>query len=196
MRRSLRMGLLGLGLLAGMLSCAVGQGQTPAKSPAFAGLTSDMGNLYRLSDAQSRSISPENFSGEQGKAAMATEGTGMRASRDLGRGWKVSPSVRIKAKSTFTLAEIDGSGAIQQIWMTPAPLDKTRWNILRFYWDGEKQPSIEAPLGDFFACGWGKYCQINSLAVCVNPGSAFNCYWNMPFRKKAKITMENLDERE
>jgi hypothetical protein len=75
-------------------------------------------------------------------------------------------------------------------------LDKTRWNILRFYWDGEEQPSIEVPLGDFFACGWGKYCQINSLAVCVNPGSAFNCYWNMPFRKKAKITMENLDERD
>ena len=52
------------------------------------------------------------------------------------------------------------------------------------------------PLGDFFACGWGKYCQINSLPVCVNPGSAFNCYWTMPFRKKAKITLENLDDKD
>ena len=52
------------------------------------------------------------------------------------------------------------------------------------------------PLGDFFACGWGKYCQINSLPVCVNPGSAFNCYWTMPFRKKAKITLENLDDQD
>ena len=127
---------------------------------------------------------------------MATEGTGKNAARDLGQGWKVSPSVRIKAKSTFTLAEIDGSGAIQQIWMTPAPLDKTRLFILRFYWDGETEPSVEVPLGDFFACGWGKYCQINSLAVCVNPGSAFNCYWPMPFRKKAKITLENLDDKD
>ena len=127
---------------------------------------------------------------------MATEGTGKHAARELGRGWKVSPSVRIKAKSTFTVAEIDGSGAIQQIWMTPSPIDKTRLFILRFYWDGETEPSVEVPLGDFFACGWGKYCQINSLPVCVNPGSAFNCYWTMPFRKKAKITLENLDDND
>ena len=52
------------------------------------------------------------------------------------------------------------------------------------------------PVGDFFACGWGKYCQINSLAVCVNPGSAFNCYWPMPFRKTARITMENMDDKD
>jgi hypothetical protein len=173
--------------------CAAAQGPS---SGAFNGLEMNLSNLYRMSNAQSRSISPENFTGEKGKAGMATEGTGKVAAADLGRGWKVSPSVVIKAGSTFTLAEIDGSGAIQQIWMTPAPLDKTRLNILRFYWDGEDEPSVEVPLGDFFACGWGKYCQINSLAVCVNPGSAFNCYWTMPFRKRAKITMENLDERD
>ena len=56
---------------------------------------------------------------------------------------------------TFTLAEISGPGAIQQIWMTPAPLDKTRWFILRMYWDDETEPSVECPLGDFFACGLG-----------------------------------------
>ena len=127
---------------------------------------------------------------------MATEGTGQNAARDLGQGWKVSPSVRIKAGSTFTVAEIDGPGAIQQIWMTPAPIDKTRQYILRFYWDGEAEPSVEVPVGDFFACGWGKYCQITSLPVCVNPGSAFNCYWEMPFRKKARITLENLDDKD
>jgi hypothetical protein len=53
---------------------------------------------------------------------MATEGTGKGPARELGQGWKVSPSVVIDAKSTFTVAEIDGSGAIQQIWMTPSPL--------------------------------------------------------------------------
>jgi hypothetical protein len=177
------------------LCCATVFGQEPPAG-AFNGLDMGLGNLSRLSKAQTRSISPENFTGEKGKAAMATEGTGKHAGRELGQGWKISPSVRIKAGSTFTLAEIDGSGAIQQIWMTPAPLDKTRLNILRFYWDGETEPSVEVPLGDFFACGWGKYCQINSLPVCVNPGSAFNCYWSMPFRKKAKITMENLDDKD
>lgn len=192
----MRRGTLVCALVVTLGWCASGYGQDVPGRSRFSGLDMSLANLHRLSDAQTRSISPENLSGEKGKAGMATEGTGKNAARDLGQGWKVSPSVRIKAKSTFTLAEIDGSGAIQQIWMTPAPLDKTRFNILRFYWDGEEEPSIEVPLGDFFACGWGKYCQINSLAVCVNPGSAFNCYWTMPFRKKAKITMENLDERD
>jgi len=68
--------------------------------------------------------------------------------------------------------------------------------ILRFYWDDETHPSVEVPLGDFFACGWARYTQINSLAVCVNPGSAFNSYWQMPFRKKARVTIENLDENQ
>ena len=195
MRRSTRFHVAGLVFAAAALSLAAATGQEPPGT-GFNGLDMTLGNLSRLSSAQSRSISPENFTGEKGKAGMAVEGTGQNAARELGQGWKISPSVRIKAGATFTLAEINGSGAIQQIWMTPAPLDKTRHNILRFYWDDEAEPSVEAPLGDFFACGWGKYCQINSLAVCVNPGSAFNCYWSMPFRKKAKITMENLDERD
>lgn len=164
----------------------------PAAS--FNGMDLNLGNLYRLSDAQTRSISPENFTGEKGKAGMATEGTGKRASGDLGQGWKISPSVAIKAGTTFTLGEIKGPGCIQQIWMTPT--GNWRKSILRFYWDGETEPSVECPVGDFFACGWGKYCQINSQAVCVNPGSAFNCYWQMPFRKSARVTMENRDQKD
>jgi hypothetical protein len=185
-----------LAVLATSLCCLAAQAQSPPSPERFNGLDMSLGNLHRLSDAQSRSISAENFSGEKGRAGMATEGTGKNAARELGQGWKVSPSVSIKAKSTFTVAEIDGAGAIQQIWMTPSPLDKTRLFILRFYWDGETEPSIEAPIGDFFACGWGKYCHIKSLPVCVNPGSALNCYWTMPFRKKAKITLENLDDKD
>jgi hypothetical protein len=145
----------------------------------------NLGNLSRLSKAQSRSISAENVTGEKGQGGMATRGTGEGAARELGQGWKVSPSVVIHAKSTLTLAEINGSGAIQHLWMTPVPIDKGRTAILRCYWDGEAEPSIEVPLGDFFACGWGQYGQINSLAVCVNPGRGMNSYWNMPFRKKA-----------
>ncbi|MBI5383640.1 MAG: DUF2961 domain-containing protein [Verrucomicrobia bacterium] len=160
----------------------------------FNGLNSGLENLYRTSKAQSRSISPENFTGEKGKAGMATEGTGKNAALGLGQTWKVSPSVRIKAGTTFTLGEIVGPGCIQQIWMTPT--GNWRTSIIRFFWDDEAEPSIECPVGDFFACGWGKYCQINSLAVCVNPGSAFNCYWQMPFRKKARITLENIDAKD
>jgi len=172
--------------------------QAPARTPApppstqpFDGLTTGVGDLPRLSKAKTRSISPENFTGAKGAGGMATEGTGANAARELGRGWKLSPSVQIKSKQTFTLAEITGPGAIQHIWMTPT--GNWRHSILRFYWDGEATPSIEVPVGDFFASGWGRYAQINSLAVTVNPGSAFNSYWLMPFRRSARITMENLD---
>ena len=73
---------------------------------AFNGLGLHLGNLSRLSAAKSRSISPENFTGEKGKAGMATTGTGERAAHDLGRGWKVSPSVQIEPGQTFTLCDI------------------------------------------------------------------------------------------
>ena len=156
----------------------------------FNGLGLHLGNLSLLSAAQTRSISPENFTGEKGKGGMATEGSGANCGRELGVGWKISPSVSIPAGETHTLAEIDGPGAIQQIWMTPS--GHWRHGILRFYWDDQEQPSVECPVGDFFACGWQKYAQVSSLAVCVNPGSAFNCYWEMPFRKKCRITMTNI----
>lgn len=156
----------------------------------FQGIDNNMGNIFRLSDAKTRSISPENFNGEKGKGGMATTGTGSGPSRELGRGWKVSPSVVIKAKTTYTVADIDGPGSIQHIWMTPT--GNWRYSILRFYWDNETTPSVEVPVGDFFGMGWGQYAPLQSLAVCVNPGSAFNCYWPMPFRKKCRITMENI----
>src|SRR5687768_6765972 len=156
----------------------------------FNGLDVNMGNLYRLSDAKTRSISPENFTGEPGKGGMATTGTGANASKDLGQGWKVSPSIAIEPGTTFTLAEITGPGSIQHIWMTPT--GNWRYSILRFYWDDEKEPSVEVPVGDFFGMGWGEYSPLNSQPVTVNPGSAFNCYWAMPFKKRCRITMENI----
>jgi len=168
--------------------------QAPAPARPFNGITTGVGDLSRLSKAKTRSISPENFTGAKGEGGKATEGTGAGAARDLGRGWKVSPSVKIAAKQVFTLAEITGPGAIQHIWMTPT--GNWRFAILRVYWDGETTPSIEVPLGDFFASGWGRYGQIESLAITVNPGSAFNSYWTMPFRKSARLTVENIDENE
>jgi hypothetical protein len=158
------------------------------------GLGLGLGTLSTLSHAKTRSISPENFTGEKGRGGAATEGTGAAAARDLGRGWKISPSVKIKAGQTFTLGEISGQGAIQHIWMTPT--GQRRYSILRMYWDGETTPSVEVPVGDFFASGWGGYAQLSSLAVCVNPGSGLNAYWEMPFRRSARITMENLDEQD
>ncbi|WP_126248199.1 glycoside hydrolase family 172 protein [Chitinophaga rhizosphaerae] len=164
-----------------------------AAQQPFNGLDMNLGNLHRLSDAKTRSISPENFTGEPGKGGMATleQGNARGAARNLGQGWKVNPYVHIEPGQTFTLAEINASGAIQHIWMTPT--GNWRYSILRFYWDDETTPSVEVPVGDFFGMGWGEYAQLTSLPVTVNPGSAFNCYWPMPFRKKCKITMENIN---
>lgn len=157
-----------------------------------------METLYELKDAKSRSISPENFTGEKGKGGMATleEGSAAHAARELGQGWKVNPFIIIKPGKTFTLGEIEGSGVINHIWMTP--VGDYRLMILRFYWDGEEEPSVEAPVGDFFAAGWGmgNEPRITSLAVCVNPRSGLNSYWQMPFRKGCRVTVENMAEKD
>jgi hypothetical protein len=179
-----------IGLVLLVLAVAVQAGAQSEKGKASSGLGMGLSSLSRLSKAKTRSISPENFTGEKGKAGMSTDGPAKGAARDLGQGWKVSPYVTLKPKETFVMADVQGQGAIQQIWCTPA--GAWRFAIIRFYWDGETEPSVECPLGDFFACGWGHYAQISSLPVCVNPGSAFNCYWEMPFRKSFKITLENI----
>ena len=161
----------------------------------FNGLGVNLGNLARLSNAESRSISPENFAGEKGKGGMSTEGTGAQVARELGQGWKISPSIHIPPRQTVTLANIQGSGAISHIWLTVFP-DFWRGLILRMYWDDEETPSVEVPLGDFFCNGWCERSNVNSLPVAVNPAGGFNSYWEMPFRKQAIITVENLLTKE
>ena len=160
----------------------------------FNGLGMNLGNLSRLSDAVTRSISPENPTGEPGKGGMATEGTGKFSASRLGRGWKISPYFNIAPGETLTLADIAGSGAIQHIWMTLA-VRHLRFCILRVYYEEAATPAIECPVGDFFAHAWPQkeFSPVNSLAVCFNPGSAFNCYWEMPFRRRCRITMTNLN---
>jgi len=157
----------------------------------FNGLGMHMGNLSVLSNAETRSISAENFTGAKGQGGMATEGLAASTARELGQGWKVSPAISIPARTTVTIAEIDGPGAIQHMWITTFP-EFWRRLILRIYWDNEETPSVETPLGDFFCSGWCERCNITSLAVCVNPAGGFNSYWEMPFRKHARITVENI----
>ena len=161
----------------------------------FGGIGLGLGQLARLSDARTRSISPENFDGAAGGGGRATEGTGASPARELGQGWKVSPSVRIAPGATFTLAEIAGPGVIQHIWLTT---HRQGWRelLLRAYWDGDERPAVETPIGDFFCQGWCEFAQISSLPVAVNPHGGFNAYWAMPFRTAARLTIENRSDRE
>jgi hypothetical protein len=144
-----------------------------------------------LSQAETRSISPENFDGRKGGGGRATEGTGSVPATDLGRGWKVSPSVEVEGESTFELAAIDGPGVITHIWIT-THRDNWRSLVLRAYWDGADEPAIEVPLGDFFGQGWCMFAQLSSAAIAANPHGGFNSYWPMPFGKSARLTIENL----
>ena len=157
----------------------------------YNGLGLGLGNLARVSNAETRSISAENFTGEKGKAGMALEGTGAACARELGQGWKLSPSINIKGFQKITLADIQGPGAIQQIWCTVAP-KFWRALVIRMYWDHEETPSVEVPLGDFFCMGWCERANITSLPIAVNPAGGFNSYWEMPFHSHAKITIESL----
>jgi len=164
----------------------------PGQQAGYDGLNNTLGNLNRLSAAKSFSITPENPTGEKGKGGMIKEGTAAYAARELGQGWKENPFIVVQPGQTSTFADIQGSGAIEHIWMTST--GNWRLSILRFYWDDEKEPSVEVPVGDFFAMGWNKYARLSSLPVAVNPGSAFNSYWVMPFRKHARVTLQNLDD--
>ncbi len=149
------------------------------------------GDLARLRDVQTWSISPENFDGAKGGGGRATTGTGAHAARDLGVGWKVSPSVDIAAHATHVLAEIGTAGRITHLWLTT---HRSQWRTLalRAYWDGAEEPAIEVPVGDFFANGWGVFSQVSSSMIAANPHGGFNSYWPMPFSSGARLTLENL----
>jgi len=164
----------------------------------FNGLGLHLGNLWRLSRAKSRSISAENPTGGKGQGAMAEPDPDGPA-RELGRGWKCAPYVVIQPGELYTLADITGPGAIQSMWITASLV--SRDIILRVYWDGQAQPSVECPLPDFFATPWpshdpanptrGPFAPVNSLLVSVNPARGMNCFWEMPFRAHCRMTLEN-----
>jgi len=192
-----------LKLFGGIGLSGAAMAQEPAR-PGRANPGYDLSSLYVLDDTETRSISPENPTGGKGQGGRAVPNPSdpdlsySGAALAMGRGWKVRPFVKPKAGQTLTLMDVEGPGIIQHIWMAT----ETNWAgngracVLRFYWDGEETPSIEAPLTDFFAVGHDLFAPVNSLAVVVNPTSALNCYWPMPFRRRARVTFSNDGEKD
>ena len=141
-------------------------------------------------------------SGPLGELANLSDAvTGRASSADRSGGnddW-----VEVKAKSTATLAELKGAGSIKHVWFTinsPSPFH-LRELVLRMYWDGETEPSVEVPIGDFFGTGFEyedipgghrgqKYQSWVSLPITVQD-RAMNCYFEMPFGSGARITITN-----
>jgi hypothetical protein len=153
-----------------------------------------MSDLFRLVDAETRSISAENPDGARAGGAKAAPGDDPHctaAASVLGRGWKVRPCLRnLLPGQTVTIADVEGPGVIQHIWMT-VYADKLRGLALRVYYDGSDTPSIVSPLGDFFANGLDGLALVASMPVAVNPRSGMNSYWPMPFRKRVRIDITN-----
>jgi len=145
--------------------------------------------IYELDDAMTYSISAENPTGEKGKGALELPKPGNPAFR-LGKGWKVRPCIDLESEKEIVIANIKGPGIINYIWMT-VDTKAYRTCILRMYWDEEEEPSVEVPLGDFFVNVHGLRFNVNSIPIVVNPSGGFNSYWQMPFKKRARITIEN-----
>ena len=165
----------------------------------------DLTSITKLTTGKTRLFSAENVYGEKGKGGMAKveatpqpetvkigqiwDGPNL-CSRDLGQKWKVRPCITLPSGSTTTIMDTSGPGRITHIWIT---VDQKAFRdiIIRMYWDGEDMPSVESPLGDFFCCGFSKALKIAAIPINVNPTGGLNCYFPMPFRKYAKITVEN-----
>lgn len=137
---------------------------------------------------RSRSINAENPTGAVGRAAMSAS--------NLGPGRKGTAYLPLPAGETLTLADIEGPGIIRHIWLTVA--DRTeagpfvlRDLVLRAYWDGSEVPSVEVPVGDFFCNGFATRALVNSVPIVVAPTGGMNCYFPMPFRSRARITLES-----
>lgn len=196
-----------LGSALGALALPLGKAARAypaAQAAPFSGMGAGLGSLPFMTQAETRSVCPENPTGEKGKGGMAIPNPAdpdlpfSKAASDLGQGWKVRPFIKPKPGETVTIMDVEGPGVIQHIWMAT----EENWSgngracILRVYWDEEPTPSIEVPMTDFFAVGHDVFARVNSLAVVVNPTSALNCYWPMPFRKHAKITFTNESEKD
>ncbi len=158
--------------------------------------------LYSVKYCETCSISPENPTGEKGHGATEQPPKGS-AAEPLGQGWKARPFVSVPNGETVTLAEIKGEGIIKSFWITG---EVDRGLIIRMYWDNSNIPSVECPLTDFMLYGFAPYhffenglvepdIHVNSELICVNPNRGLNCYIPMPFKTKAKITIENRTTR-
>ena len=150
-----------------------------------------------LTGVATRQVSAENPTGQKGQACLWDPNpddpflSHSGPATELGRGWKVRPFIRLAGKETAVLADIQGPGCINQFWIT-SNLAKFRQLVLRFFWDDEELPSVEVPLGDFFAMGHDSAAHlVNSLPVAVAPYRGCSCFWQMPFRERCRVTLEN-----
>jgi hypothetical protein len=99
----------------------------------------------------------------------------------------------LQAAATLTLLDADGPGLVSHIWITISNREKYHLKriVLRMYWDNEASPSVETPVGDFFGLNLGDYHNWESAVLSVGHDGGMNCFFPMPFRKHARVTLTN-----
>lgn len=163
----------GIRILSGLLALSVGSanGETVVEPPAALDALSRLGSGRTM---RSSSSDPNWRSGNE-------------------------DSRPIRPGDTLTVADLEGPGVIRHIWFTINAVDARygRSITLRIYWDGQEEPAVESPIGDFFAVGHGSRRTVDSMPVAVtSEGRAYNCYWPMPFAKRARITLTNDSKKD
>src|SRR5215218_604718 len=144
-------------------------------------------SLYEMQDLETRWASPENPTGEKGRAGTAAGGR------------KGSATIPIKAGASVVLAEAkNASGMVQRIWMTMPDRSPQMLRGLRLemFWDGAATPAVSAPVGDFFGVGLGQMAQFESALFSNPEGRSLNCFVPMPFRTGMRIVMTNESGRD
>ena len=168
--------------------------------PAMA--TGSLAGLPYMTGVVTRQISAENPTGAKGGGCLrdpdppTLDLPHSGAALDLGRGWKVRPFVNLRAHETKVLADITGPGVISYVWLAS---DVAGYNslIFRWYWDNEPEPSVEAPAGQFFAIGHDEAPhEVLSIPIVVGPSRGCASYWPMPFRRHARLTLENSSDED
>jgi len=154
-----------------------------------------LGGLAQPIDGQSRRESSTNRIGPNGKRDPFGKPRADLEEASNFDNYRVAPG------ATQVIMDAKGPGVITHMWFTFLGPEKQSWApngsanhqemLIRIYWDGNPKPAVEAPLGDFFANGFGKRSEVKSLPVVVEDADSYNCFWNMPFRKSARIEIVN-----
>lgn len=150
-----------------------------------------MGDLAKPHEGRSRRASSAHRVGADGKFDPKGE-------PDPNSNWD---NKNLAPGETRVLMEEKGPGVITHVWMTFLGPGPHRWAkqgsadhqemLLRIFYDGDERPGVEAPVGDFFANGFGRRSEVVSLPVIVEDADSYNCFWHMPFRKSVRVEIEN-----
>jgi hypothetical protein len=173
--------LVAVGLCAPQAFCAAQEGL--------------LGSLAKPTDGRSMRASSTFREGADGKYDAKAFPKGDEVEKSNFDNFQVGPG------KTHVLMDVKGPGVITHMWLTFLGPEIQEWAkqgsathqemLLRIYWDGSKRPGVEAPVGDFFANCFGKRNEVVSLPVLVDDGDSYNCFWNMPFRKSARVEIVN-----